>query len=259
MKDATRGYIFRCSNTTEKECFRRLLLGETESFETIVKKIRNGDYLFLFNVSTEKLHGPFFATSSGAKNLVKDAWGGKFPWQVTMEQRQTFEPLSRGDIGKVIPFKKSFNHVYPQAEIYNEHVQALLKLFERKKLTPSEEDLFRENNPAIHPTEDGHIVRSRGEVAIDNWLYSHGICHAYEKRLSAGSRALCDFYIPSQKETSEFYIELWGLEEKNYLLRKKRKQEFYKRNNLPLLQLTLKDVVKLDGVIPEFIKSLRRK
>ncbi|XZN99879.1 MAG: hypothetical protein ACM65L_15150 [Microcoleus sp.] len=49
---------------------------------------------------------------------------------------------------------------------------------------------------AQHRTTDGHFVRSKAEVLIDNWLYMAELVHAYERRLPIEEEAYFDFYIP---------------------------------------------------------------
>jgi hypothetical protein len=44
-------------------------------------------------------------------------------------------------------------------------------------------DNFREKFPATLRTKDGHMVRSRAEVIIDNALYDYKLAHAYERKL----------------------------------------------------------------------------
>jgi hypothetical protein len=41
----------------------------------------------------------------------------------------------------------------------------------------------RKKFPDKHRSTDGHLVRSKAEVLIDNWLYMAGIVQAYERRL----------------------------------------------------------------------------
>ena len=43
--------------------------------------------------------------------------------------------------------------------------------------------LERIDTPANYRCMDGHYVRSRAEVMIDNWLYGNGIADAYERKL----------------------------------------------------------------------------
>lgn len=68
---------------------------------------------------------------------------------------------------------------------------------------------FRARFPATFRTQDGHMVRSRDEILIDNWLYMQGIVHAYERRLPIEEECYCDFYLPGGKGV---YIEFWGRE-----------------------------------------------
>ena len=73
---------FICTSATEAECFQRGLFGDTVKFLDEIRKIKRGDTLFLYNVNTDVLFGPFVAESNGGLNLEPDAWGGHFPAQV---------------------------------------------------------------------------------------------------------------------------------------------------------------------------------
>ncbi len=85
---------------------------------------------------------------------------------------------------------------------------------------------FREKFQAgEYRTTDGHWVRSKAELAIDNWLYMADIVHAYERKLPVEEEVFCDFYIPSGK----VYIEYWGYEKEEYLSRKREKQRIYQK------------------------------
>lgn len=107
---------------------------------------------------------------------------------------------------------------------------------------------FREKFIATHRTTDGHMVRSKSEMLIDNWLYMSEIVHAYEKKLPVEEELYCDFYIP----TGKIYIEFWGLEnEAKYLYRKKIKQDIYKKYNFNLIELNDNDVFNLDDILPK--------
>ena len=105
---------------------------------------------------------------------------------------------------------------------------------------------FREKFKAEYRAQDGHYVRSKAEVIIDNWLYVSKTVHAYERKLPVEEDLYCDFYIPTEK----VYIEYWGLEEEKYLARKEKKTEIYKKYQFKLIQLTDKDVSNLDDVLP---------
>lgn len=114
---------------------------------------------------------------------------------------------------------------------------------------PKKQDDFREKFKATLRTMDGHYVRSKAEMLIDNWLYMAGIVHAYERKLPIEEDAYCDFYLPQGK----VYIEYWGLEDKKYTDRKKQKKAIYKKYNFSLLELTEKEVKNLDDILPKML------
>lgn len=106
---------------------------------------------------------------------------------------------------------------------------------------------FRQKYPATYRATDGHMVRSRGEMLIDNWLYMQGIVHAYERRLPIEQDVLCDFYLPSGK----VYIEYWGMEsDDRYAQRMAQKQQIYRDSGLNLVELRDNDIQNLDDVLP---------
>ncbi len=99
-------------------------------------------------------------------------------------------------------------------------------------------------------TEDGHYVRSKAELIIDNWLYNKNIVHAYEKKLPTKENLLSDFYLPMGK----VYIEFWGYEnQKEYLKRKKIKQKIYEKYAFNLIELNDKEVQNLDDILPKML------
>jgi hypothetical protein len=109
---------------------------------------------------------------------------------------------------------------------------------------------FREKFEAKHRTTDGHYVRSKAEMLIDNWLYMAEIIHAYERKLPVEENVYCDFYIP----TGKVYIEYWGYEnDSKYLHRKKKKIEIYEKYDFNLIQLQDADVQNLDDILPRLL------
>lgn len=78
--------------------------------------------------------------------------------------------------------------------------------------------------------KDGHVVRSKSEKDIDNFLFDHNIAHAYEKKFDVDGIETIkpDFYLP----TLDLYIEHWGYEnsgkynkEKEYKLKVYREKK----------------------------------
>ncbi|WP_226036714.1 hypothetical protein [Aquibacillus saliphilus] len=76
---------------------------------------------------------------------------------------------------------------------------------------------------AKHRSADGHYVRSRAEMLIDNWLYMSEIVHAYERKLPIEEDVYTDFYLPVGK----VYIEYWGLEDEPKMRRESKKNYEY--------------------------------
>lgn len=112
----------------------------------------------------------------------------------------------------------------------------------------STDSSFRSRFPARYRTADGHMVRSRAEALIDNWLYMNGIAHAYERKLPIEEDAYCDFYI---NQGSKPYIEYWGLEErKSYRKRMAQKKSLYAENQIGLIEVFDSDIDALDDVLP---------
>ncbi len=114
-------------------------------------------------------------------------------------------------------------------------------------------DNFRDKFPANYRTKDGHNVRSRWEVIIDNMLYEYWLVHAYERKLPVEEDVYSDFYIPARLGSSAVYIEYWGKEDSEYIQRRKIKQEIYKKYNLNLIELENNHIDNLDDYLPKML------
>lgn len=111
---------------------------------------------------------------------------------------------------------------------------------------PVQED-FRTKYKAEFRSKDGHYLRSKAEVMVDNWLYTEGFVHAYERKLPVEEDLYCDFYLPQGK----VYIEYWGLEnDPQYLERKKKKIAIYQKYKFQLIELNESDIQNLDDILP---------
>ena len=81
---------------------------------------------------------------------------------------------------------------------------------------------------------DGHVVRSKGELIIDNHLHRLGIKHEYERTIRVrGNPIKYDWYLPEQK----IYIEYWGFFGKEYEKRKEQKLNLYRKGKLKLISI----------------------
>jgi len=100
---------------------------------------------------------------------------------------------------------------------------------------------FRLRYPAKFRTEDGHYVRSKSELIIDNWLHGHRIPHEYEKQIP-NEFMTCDFHLPDH----DIYIEFWGGGTPDYDKRKDEKIKLYGQLGLRLVSLEDTDIEHLE-------------
>jgi len=109
------------------------------------------------------------------------------------------------------------------------------------------ERVLREQQSAILRTTDGHLVRAQAEVVIDNWLFSTGFVHAYERLLPTPIEMYCDFYLP----TGRVYLEYWGSERSSaYREHTANKRTLYAVHQLNLITLTDDHMTALDACMP---------
>ncbi|HXG05762.1 MAG TPA: DNA methyltransferase [Nitrososphaera sp.] len=80
------GHIFACTSKSQQECFDRMLFAASRIYGDYVLKIKKGDLLFLLNIDTDTLYGTFRASSAGEKDIVPEAWKGRYPYQVRVSQ-----------------------------------------------------------------------------------------------------------------------------------------------------------------------------
>ena len=87
------GHIFACTSKSEQECFNRMLFATNHVYGENVLKVKRGDLLFLLNFDTDTLYGTFLAKSNGAKDIVSEAWKGRYPYQVQVRRNGNVHSL----------------------------------------------------------------------------------------------------------------------------------------------------------------------
>ncbi len=97
-------------------------------------------------------------------------------------------------------------------------------------------ELLDEDYEGRYTCKDGHVVKSKSERDIDNYLFENEIPHAYEKELAYGASEKetlqPDFYLPNYLDKGKHvYIEHWGYNENNiqYTKTKKFKMPIYQK------------------------------
>lgn len=200
--------------------------------------------------------GKHFDISSQRINLIlselgwieKDIAG----WQITK--------LGKGLGGRQFEHETSGGTyvLWPDSILSNKNLSSIFKdtstAPEPPKLQSEKEpikpisDNFRDKFPPTLRTKDGHMVRSRAEVIIDNALYDYKLAHAYERKLPIEEEQYSDFFLPSEN----VYIEFWGMEnDPQYAERKRRKIEIYRKYDFKLIELNDSDISNLDDYLPK--------
>ena len=121
---------------------------------------------------------------------------------------------------------------------------------ESKQQVFDDENVEAPNKANSMKSSDGHWVRSRGELLIDNYLFGTRIAHAYEQEiyLQDGSKMIPDFMAMTPK--GNVYIEFWGMEGKaEYDKRRKQKKQLYKDNGLELIEIFPRHLDNLDAYL----------
>lgn len=74
-----RGFLFACTDKTEKEFFERMLAGTNKVYGPIVMRIRKGDLIFIHNLDSDRLYGVFKSASDYGIDIQREAWGADIP------------------------------------------------------------------------------------------------------------------------------------------------------------------------------------
>lgn len=113
----------------------------------------------------------------------------------------------------------------------------------------SEIELLDDSYEGVYVCDDGHVVKSKSEREIDNYLYEKRIRHAYERALpidgDENHDLHPDFCLPNYKgNDTDVYIEHWGYNENNikYTETKKYKIAKYKELGVTVICTNEKDM-----------------
>lgn len=113
----------------------------------------------------------------------------------------------------------------------------------------SEIELLDDSYEGVYVCDDGHVVKSKSEREIDNYLFKNKIQHAYEKALLVDNNENLtihpDFCLPNFKGNGiDVYIEHWGYNENNikYTETKKYKISKYRELGTTLICTYEKDM-----------------
>jgi len=96
----TNAFVFHCNAQTRDECLELGLFGCPSGGQYGPhSKAKTGDLLFLADFSAWTVTGVFTAKTDAGLNLDRSAWGGRFPWQIKLNEWTS--PLRTVHIDKV--------------------------------------------------------------------------------------------------------------------------------------------------------------
>lgn len=110
-------------------------------------------------------------------------------------------------------------------------------------------EILDESYEGHYTCDDGHIVKSKSERDIDNYLFENCIPHAYERAFMPESDPSVvlrpDFTLPNYNGSGkDVIIEHWGFNENNleYTKSKKYKMNIYKKEKVTIISTNEKDI-----------------
>jgi DNA modification methylase len=79
------GFILVCTNKSEKQMLDTLVFPQSTVYGYKVFAIKHDDYIFLYNLDTDTLYGPFIAETEGQYDPNLTIFNGKYPYYVKVK------------------------------------------------------------------------------------------------------------------------------------------------------------------------------
>ncbi|KAG9438968.1 hypothetical protein H6P81_019133 [Aristolochia fimbriata] len=132
------GAIFMCNCETKKECLERKLFGLPLSQSSLVRELKIGMMLFLFEYGKRELYGVYEATSDGGCNIEPYAFtssGKAFGAQIRFKTLWSCHPMSEPEFCDAIKDNYYTSNKF-KFSLSLEQVKDLLRLFSSRLIKP---------------------------------------------------------------------------------------------------------------------------
>jgi hypothetical protein len=239
-------WIFEANAITQHECLALNLFGSNRNWAL---QVRVNDICFLYNYDEKKIYGVWLADCNGALNIEPEAWQRKYPFQVKVKRAgSTIQSVPKANVWKFICKPDSG---YVQNKLWGDSAHNLVQHFAHLKTEAvsfgvkfdSIEEDYRRLFPKNYTAKDGHPVRSKAEMIIDNYLYDRGNIHAYEPMLFCKNKKLIPDFLLKNDDEEDVCIEYWGLlDNESYVRRMEFKKNVYAENYIRLIDVTDHDL-----------------
>ncbi len=80
-----RGFIFACTSKSESEMLSKNIVLTGRTYAPKLFAIKEGDYIFLYNLDTDILWGTFLAKGEPSYDKTLEIFGGKYPYYISVE------------------------------------------------------------------------------------------------------------------------------------------------------------------------------
>ncbi|KAL3731134.1 hypothetical protein ACJRO7_028066 [Eucalyptus globulus] len=185
-KDSERdaGFIFLCSGKTKPECYRYRVFGLPVGQLKVVKKVKPGAKLFLFDFDLKLLYGVYEATSGGDLDIEPMAFDQKFRSQVKFRIYKECLPIPESVFKRAIEDNYVSRSKFRQ-ELNRKQVRSLVSLFRPIDVIP----------PSSVAFPYGMIRSGRPAYALEKYLEP-----------AAGFPPPGDLYLPQRQQPNSLAI-----------------------------------------------------